>query len=159
VTAVHIRYWILLHVVGAFLFVGAHGVSMFVALRIRKETDPKRVGALLELSTGALWAFYGSLLILLTGGIVAGFMLSSWSQGWIWTALAILLFTIVFMYAVATPYYKKVRTVTEALQRGSQAVTPDQYRELLRSRRPHVLAVEGMAALLVIVWLMILKPF
>ena len=106
-----------------------------------------------------MWAFYGSLLILLTGGIVAGFLLSSWSRGWIWTALGILVFTIAFMYAVATPYYKKVRTVTEALQHGSQAVTPEQYAQLLRSRRPHLLAAEGLAALLVILWLMLLKPF
>ena len=155
----HIRYWVLLHVIGAFLFTGAHGVSVFVALRLRRERDPKRVGALLELSSGALWAFYLSFLVLLGAGIVSGFLLHSWGRGWIWTALGILLFTMFFMYGVATSYYKKVRTVTEAMSHGSQAVTPEQYAELLRSPRPFLLLGEGLAALLVILWLMLLKPF
>jgi uncharacterized membrane protein len=154
-----VRWWIYLHVLGAFLFFTAHGVAVFVSLRLRKERDPARVSALLQLSLSSLWTFYLSFLLLLTGGIVAGFMLHSWSRGWIWTALGILLGTSFFMYAVATTYYRKVRTVTEALEGGSEAVTPEEYDRLLASPRPIILAVVGTAALAVILWLMLFKPF
>ncbi|MEX2459043.1 MAG: DUF2269 family protein [Actinomycetota bacterium] len=154
-----VRWWIYLHVLGAFLFVTSHGVSMFVSFRLRKEREPARVAALLQVSGSALWFFYGAFLLLLTGGIVAGFMLHSWGRGWIWTALGILIGTMFFMYAVATPYYRKVRTVTEAIEGGSEAVTPEEYTRLLRSPRPFILAAEGTAALVVILWLMLFKPF
>jgi len=153
------RWWVLVHVVGAFLFVGAHGASAFVSFRVRHERDPKTVGALLQVSLASVKLAYLGLLVLLVAGIVAGFQIQAWSRGWIWTALAILVLTSVFMYAVATTYYRKVRTVTEALVTGSEAVTPEQYAEVLSSRRPHLLAVVGLVALLVILWLMLLKPF
>ena len=43
--------WIVfIHIVAAFGFVLSHGVSAFVAFRIRAERDPARIGALLDLS-------------------------------------------------------------------------------------------------------------
>ena len=153
------RWWVYLHVAGAFLFVAAHGVSMFVSFRLRKEREAARVSALLQVSLSGLWLFYGALVLLLSGGIVAGFLGHWWGTRWIWTAIGILVVTTVFMYAVATPYYRKVRRVTEALEGGSEAVTPEEYARLLDSPRPIVLAVVGTAALLVILWLMLFKPF
>jgi uncharacterized membrane protein len=154
-----ILWWIWLHIVGALLFVTAHGVSMGVSFRLRRLRDPRQVSALLDLSATATKVTYVGLLVLLMGGVVAGFKLHAWGRGWIWTAIAILVFTIGFMYGVATRYYIKVRTVTQALVDGSEAVTPAQYAEMLSSNRAYVLAAEGIAALLVIVWLMVLKPF
>lgn len=34
------------HILGAFLFVGGHGVSMAMALRLRRERDPARMLAM-----------------------------------------------------------------------------------------------------------------
>ena len=43
--------WIVFtHVAGALVFAMAHGVSLFVALRLRHETELVRIRALLELS-------------------------------------------------------------------------------------------------------------
>ena len=71
--------WIvLLHVLGAFGFVFAHGASAFAAFRIRSERDPARVAALLDMSGTSLGLMYVSLLILLIGGIAAGFVGSWW---------------------------------------------------------------------------------
>jgi uncharacterized membrane protein len=153
------RWWVFAHVVGAFLFVGAHGASAFVSFRVRRERDPKTVSALLQLSLASVKLAYVGLLVLIVAGVVAGFQISAWSQGWIWTAIAVLVVTTGFMYAVGTTYYQKVRTVTEAIVNGSEAVTPEQYAEVLSSRRPHLLAAVGLVALLVILWLMLLKPF
>ena len=37
------------HILGAFTFILSHGVSMFVAFRVRTERDPAVVAALLEI--------------------------------------------------------------------------------------------------------------
>ena len=153
------RWWVWLHVTGAFAFVAAHGVSVAVAFAIRRQRDAARVSALLGLSSSAITYMYVGLLVLIGAGVVAGFQLHAWGAGWIWTAIAVLVVTIGFMYAVATPYYRKVRTVTDAILDGSQAVTEEQFADLVSSRRPFLLAVVGAAALLVILWRMLLKPF
>jgi plastocyanin len=62
------------------------------------------------------------------------------------------------MYAMATPYYKRVRFVAGAMAGGSQAVTDAQFDEILRDRRPMTIAGIGIVGLLVILYLMVLKP-
>ena len=44
------EWWVLLHLVGVFVFLLSHGVSVGVLLRLRRERDPAKVAALLELS-------------------------------------------------------------------------------------------------------------
>jgi hypothetical protein len=102
--------WIVfLHVAGAFTFVLAHGASATVALKLRQEREVARVQALLDLSQVATMGMYVGLVILLVGGIVATFMAGLWGRGWIWTAIAILVAMIVFMYARASRYYGELR--------------------------------------------------
>src|SRR5262249_44773271 len=102
--------WIvLLHVVGAFLFVGAHGASIWTVNAIRRETSPARIGALTDLSGMSLSAAYVGLLLLLVGGIWAGIYAGFFGSGWIWTALALFVVIAVAMYAIATPFYKRLR--------------------------------------------------
>jgi hypothetical protein len=156
-----------LHIAGAFGFLLSHGVSVAVAFRVRKERDPARIMSLLELSASTLWGMYVSLLILLGGGIVAGFLgpdqelggLSWWGFGWIWTALAALVVTMGLMYGLATNYYKRLRTIAGAMAEGSQAVSETQLADVLKGPRPWILAVAGFGSLLFILYLMMFKPF
>jgi len=102
--------WIVfLHILGAFTFVLAHGVAAGVSLKLREERELPRVQALLELSNTATQGMYVGLVILLIGGITAGFMAGLWGRGWIWTALALLVAMIAFMFARASRYYGEVR--------------------------------------------------
>jgi uncharacterized membrane protein len=153
------QWWVFLHIVGVFGFLLAHGVSVGVAFRLRRERDPHRINALLELSGSSIVLFNVSSIVLLIAGVVAGFLGHWWGQGWIWTALGILLATSVAMSVLARPFYKRIRLVAEALASGSQAVTEEQFAAVLRSPRPLVIAGVGFAALLVILWLMMFKPF
>jgi hypothetical protein len=67
--------WVVLaHVLGAFGFVFAHGVSAFVAFRLRAARSPEQVTTLMGLSSSSLTLAYASLLVLLVAGIAAGFM-------------------------------------------------------------------------------------
>jgi hypothetical protein len=153
------QWWVYLHIIGVFGFLLAHGVSVAVAFRVRKERDPARILSLLELSASATSGMYGSLLLLLGGGIVAGFLGEWWGDGWIWTALAALLVTMGVMYAVATNYYKRLRTIAGAMAEGSQAVSETQLADVLSGPRPWILAIVGFGSLLFILYLMMFKPF
>ena len=80
--------WIvLLHVLGAFIFAAAHGVSMVTDFQLRGARERPRQVALLDASGAGVGAMYIGLLILLAGGIWAGFAGDHWGRGWIWAAI------------------------------------------------------------------------
>lgn len=152
-------WWVFLHVAGVLVFLVAHGVSMGVSLRLRQERDPKRIMALLDVSSTSISGLYVGLVLLLAGGVVAGFVGDWWDQGWIWVALGTLIALMVFMYVAASPYYKRLRTIVEAMVQGSEAVGEERLAELLAGPRAVVLAIIGSAGLLFILYLMFFKPF
>jgi hypothetical protein len=156
---------VLLHVLGAFSFVAAHGVSMVAAFRLRGERDRIRQATLLELSQIGVGVSYVGLLILLAAGILAGFMGDHWGRGWIWASLGTLVAVAVLMYVVATPFYGRMRAAAGV---GGMGRSADQFKPpateadldaLPGSIRPMLLAAVGGAGLVVIIWLMMLKPF
>jgi hypothetical protein len=152
-------WWVFLHVAGAFVFLVSHGISMGVSIRLRRERDPRRVMALLDVSSASISSLYVGLVLLLAGGIVAGFVGDWWGQGWIWVALGTLVALMIFMYAVASPYYKRLRLIVGAMVEGSEAVGEDRLAQLLAGPRALVLAVVGSVGLLFILYLMFFKPF
>ena len=156
---------VLLHVVGSFAFVLAHGVSMFVSFRLRGESDRARQAHLLELSSVGINVMYVGLLITLVAGVAAGFMGNHWGRGWIWAALGTLAIVIAVMYAVATPFYGRMRVAAGApvpaqiAERLKPPATDADLAALATSSRPMLLATVGGIGLVVIIWLMLAKPF
>jgi uncharacterized membrane protein len=147
--------WIVfLHVAGVFGFLLYHGVSMFVTLQILRERDPKRVAHLIELSGSSLKAFYISFFLLVGAGVWAGFMGQWWGRGWIWTSLALFIVTSALMGAIARPYFQKVGTAA----RASDA-TAESLQSVISKQVPVVLTVLGFGSLIVILYLMLFKPF
>lgn len=157
------QWMVFLHIAGVFAFLVAHGVSVGVAFRVRVERDPKRIMALLDLSSWSVSLMYLGLLLLLAGGVTAGFSPgipgSWWGDGWIWVSLGALLLVMIAMYAVATTYYRRLRLIVGAMADGSQAVSEERLTDLLEGPRPWVLAVIGFGGVLFILYLMLFKPF
>jgi hypothetical protein len=159
--------WIkLLHVLGAFGFVLAHGASALAAVRIRSEREPSRVAALLDLSSASLGLMYISLLVLLAGGITAGFVGGFWGEAWIWVAIGLLVVVVVAMYPLGSQHYAKVRRAVGQKAYGDPKDAPlpaplvaDELAALLASPRPFVLAAFGGIGLVLVLWLMVVKPF
>jgi hypothetical protein len=152
------------HVLAAFLFILAHGASAFVSYRVRAERDPTRIAALIDLSASTLGLMYASLGVLLLAGIAAGIMGDWFKKGWIWAAIGVLLVVSVLMYVVATTYYVSVRRGLGQVRPGSREPAPeplptDQLLALLDSRRPDAIAAIGVIGLVVLLWLMVVKPF
>ena len=158
--------WIVyLHVVGGFAFVLAHGTSMFVAFRLRSRRNTVEIAELLALSDIALRVMKAGMAILLVGGIWAGFAGGHWDRLWIWMALGVLVSVAAFMFAVATPFYGRMRVAAArsgdhaAVTMSGARIDPQSELETLAaSRRPELLAVVGGIGLLVILWLMVVKP-
>jgi MFS family permease len=159
--------WVVfIHVAAAFLFVMGHGASMWTSDQIRRERDPARIRTLLELSGRSLGLVYGSLIALLIAGIVAGVMGGYFSQGWIWAAIVVLVAVIVLMYALASRYYGRVREAVgmRSYQTPKEAPDPtpvssEELAILVDSRRPDVIGLVGVIGLLILLWLMMFKPF
>jgi hypothetical protein len=157
-------YIVLLHVIGAFVFALSHGVSVAVGLRLRGAESREQAATLLELSGMAIGGLYVGLLLLLIGGVWAGFAGNHWGSLWIWVAIGILVVVIGAMYAIATPFYGRMRAAAGVLIDPKQVakfgeLAPDELEWMRRSSRPIWLAVIGGAGLLTILWLMVVKPF
>ena len=152
------RWWVFLHIAGVFGFLLAHGVSVYVTLRLPKEREPARVSQLLELSASSVGLMWNSIGVLLVGGIAAGFTGHFWGQGWIWASIVVLIIVMAAMYAMGTTWAKRLRTISGAMAGGTEAVSGAQFEEILRSKRPYTIAAIGFVGLLMILWLMIFKP-
>jgi MFS family permease len=157
--------WVVLaHVIGAFGFVLAHGVSAFVAFRLRSARSSEQVATLMDLSGSSLIVAYASLLIILVSGVAAGFMGDWWGRTWIWLSIGLLLAIATSMYLVGTKYYTQVRhAVGQPAPQDPKGTTfetlgPDALARLLDSRRPELLAAIGGGGLIVLIALMVLKP-
>jgi hypothetical protein len=159
--------WIvLLHVGGAFLFVIAHGASIWTVNVIRREKEPARIAALADLSGSSLTVAYVGLLLLLVGGVWAGIYAGFFGSGWIWAALALFVIIAVAMYAIATPFFKRLRVALGQRVMGTPKDAPDpvaaadgEIVAIAASAPAMALNVIGFVGLLVILWLMVVKPF
>ncbi|HEX6330658.1 MAG TPA: hypothetical protein VF129_05130 [Actinomycetota bacterium] len=152
------RWWKVLHVLGVLGFVAFHGVSILVAFRLRKERDRTRIAELLQFSGSSVLGMYMSLLALIVFGVVAGFAGSWWGFWWIWISIALLVLTIVEMSAVARPYYESLKEAIQLRPSGVPRRSDEELDLMLRSRLAMFNAAWGLAALVVIAWLMIWKP-
>lgn len=159
--------WIVfLHVAALLGFLLAHGASTAVAFRVRRERDPVRIGALLDLSAGVYGLSYASLGVLVVTGLAAAFMGGSWSSGWIWGSIVILIVMMVSMHihpaasfsrtrkAAGLPYFEGWRP-----QERRPPASTDEIRAATATNDPWITLAIGGGGILIILWLMMFKPF
>ncbi|HJU80999.1 MAG TPA: DUF2269 family protein [Acidimicrobiia bacterium] len=151
-------WWVFIHLVGVVGFVAAHGTSMAATVLMRRIRDPQQVSGILQLSAATVNAFYISTLVLLVGGIGAGIQGRWFSRGWIWVSLGLLIGVGILMFPMARGHFRRVRMVLELMGSGT-TVTGDDFARVLNSGNPILTAGTGVVALLLIVYLMVMKPF
>lgn len=152
-----------LHVLSAFSFFIAHGASAAVALRIRSEREPARLGALLDLSTAAMGPFtWISALVMLLSGIAMGFLAGWWSSLWIWASIALFVAVMGAMTPMAAFRLNDIRAALGKPVGKRPAAPPVPQPELeavLTRWDPRPISFVGGLGLAVIVMLTVLKPF
>jgi uncharacterized membrane protein len=143
-----------LHLLGAFGFIASHGATATATFALRRERDPVRIRTMLDMSRATRHLMYSSFLLLLGAGIAAGFMGGWWRSGWIWTSLILLFVLFGAAFPLAVPYFRAVR---QELER--QPIDAAKLDTLLSSPRGLVLAWVETIGILVIIYLMVFKPF
>ena len=159
--------WIrFLHMVAAISFMVSHGTSIAISFRLKKEEDVERIKTMLDIS-GSMWiAMILSLLVAGIAGIVLGFMLSWWSQWWIWVSIVLLVVITIWMFQVGqSTYHQLRRTLGMPFQAGTKempAQEPAPIEEsyaLIARTRPGLMLLGGYGGFVVVIWLMMFKPF
>lgn len=165
-----LRIWLVfLHVVSVLGFIGVHGISAGVGFKLRGERDPRRIAAYLELSNAYLTTMYLFLVAILLTGIGAGIVGGWWTSGrlWIWAALVTFVVVSIAMYAIPVPHFDALRHAVgmqtfNDRRKGIAAPPPasdEELGRLLASSRPLVGAIVGIVGIVLLAWLMMLKPF
>lgn len=159
--------WIVfIHVAAAFIFAAGHGVTMYVAFALRRETDRTRMATLLDISAWALGSAGIAVLVVFLDGILAGIVGNHWGSGWLWVSLVLFIVIGVAMTPIGGAWFNKLRVAlgqrTRSLKPGDPDPVPVSDGELAAlqvSRVPEALLAIGGGGFLVILYLMMFKPF
>ena len=161
--------WIVfVHILAVFGFLLAHGATAAVTFKLRGEREIARVCALLDLAQGVATVGTVSLLVLLAAGIGLGFRGNWWGQGWIWVSLGVLVLIAIAMRPLGSIPLNRLRKALQASASASttpesqaslDTVTEKQLAAMLTTVRPWLLTVIGGGGLVLILWLMMFKPF
>ena len=144
------QWLVFVHLVGLVIFALCHGVSLFVAFRVRRIDVPAVAAGYLELSQSANRAMYLGLLLLAVGGIGAASVNNLWGQTWVWSSVVVLIAVIALMYVVGASYYYGLRDAL-AGKGGVEPMTSEQLAARLATRRPEWLAAIGGVGLVILV--------
>ncbi len=151
-------WWVYLHILGGLLFMLAHGASAAVIFRLRRERDPDAVRTLLALSQLTVGPAYIALVLLLVAGIWAGIEIQAWTSGrwWLWASVGVLVLVLGAMYTLLTPTLIRWR---QLLGEAGTSVDRAELDAELAKPGPMMGAGLGLVGILVILWLMVFKPF
>lgn len=158
--------WVVIgHVVFVILAFGAHGVSAFGMFRVKAEPDRTRAAAVLDLSSVALVAAGIGLIVAVVLGIVAAIMGGHFGRLWPWAAIVVVVLTWLAMTPLAANPMSGVRRELGLPTRDDKKDVPpqagsDEAFAAARARlRPELVAGTGVLAIVILVWLMEMKPF
>jgi hypothetical protein len=149
---------VVLHLLGLVVFLLAHGVSMFVAFRIRREEDRNVITSMLDLSQQGSRVLYVGLVLLGIGGLGAAGTAGLLLAPWVVASYVVLAVTLVAMYAMGAGFYYPLREGLAGSAKVARLEDEELRAKLRGSRHPEALAAVGLGALAILVWLMSAKP-
>ncbi len=161
-----VRWLIFIHVFAAIAFFLFHGVSAFMAFRVRKETDFARIRALLDLSSTTIPLMAVSFGLLGLTGITLPFLVHIWNMGYIWVSIALILAVFIYMGVFNESHYKQLRRMVGLpYMKGNKTYpaetpcSPEEVQTFIKGMSIAPLALAGFGVPTVVLWLMIFKPF
>lgn len=147
-----------LHLLGVVVFLLCHAVSMWVAFRVRGETDRNVIAALLGLSARGNQAMYLGFVLLGVGGMGAAWNAGLLLAPWVVASYVILVITFIAMYALGAGFYYPIRDGLVGTEKTPRLDDDALRATLAGSRRPEALATIGLTSITLLVALMTLKP-
>lgn len=158
------RWLVFLHIVGAFAFLMAHGVSAAVMFALRRERSVDRIRSLLDLSRGSLGVMLGGLLVILATGVINGFIGHWWKAGWIWASIGLFFLIYGVMSALGSRGLNELRIglgmrSSYGQKPRAEQIGADQIDAILNRSNPVLLTLIGFGGFVIIAGLMWFKPF
>jgi hypothetical protein len=156
-----------LHILSVLIFFFSHGISMGTAFKLASEKNPDRLRALLDLSRWSLTPMSMSLIALLVFGLILTFMGPWWKQFWPWLSLVLLIAMSVWMTWQSRTVYSPIRKALgleymTGVGKENPHVEPasmDEVNALIAKSNPRLQTWVGLIFTIIILWLMIFKPF
>lgn len=160
---------VFLHLAALLGFVMSHGVSVGVLFALRRPGSLERTRSLLDLSAASFTAVYVSVILILVFGIAAGIIGGRFTFGpwWLWVSLALFLGIAFFMgyvrwFGMVAVRHAAGQQTPDDVKKGIAAPEPGDEAAIVAAVekvRPWLVAAVGFGGLLVILALMMFKPF
>jgi len=161
-----IPWLVFLHVLSAFTFFLAHGASVAMAFRIRSETKFDRIRAMLDLSGSTIGVMFISFLAMGLTGLVMPFILKIWDKGWVWTSIILMVVVVIEMGVMNERRYKPLRRLVGLpYMKGNKQFPAEKpasqqdVEEHLKKLKLGELVGVGYVIPIIVLWLMVFKPF
>jgi len=161
-----VPWLVFLHVLSAFTFFLAHGTSVAMAFRIRSETNFDRIRAMLDLSVSTIGVMFMSFLAMGLTGLIMPFILKIWDKGWVWASIVLMVIVVLQMGIMNEKRYKNLRKLVGLpYMQGNKELpaeepaSQEEVEEHLKKLRVGELVIVGYVIPMVVLWLMMFKPF
>ena len=161
-----VPWLIFVHVLSAITFFLGHGTSVAMAFQVRKEKDLARIRAMLDLSESTLIMTFVAFLIMGLSGLVLPFMLKLWGKGWIWASIVLMVIPFLQMVLMNEKRYKILRKLVGLPYRQGNTMLPAEVPASQAEVEAHIkklkvndLVVAGYVIPMLVLWLMVFKPF
>jgi len=161
-----VPWLIFLHVLSAITFFLGHGTSVAMAFQVRKEKDLARIRAMLDLSESTLIVTFVAFLIMGLSGLTLPFILKLWGKGWIWASIVLMVIPFVQMVLMNEKGYKTLRKLVGLPYRQGNKILPAKVPASQAEVEAHIkklnltgLVVAGYVIPMLVLWLMVFKPF
>ncbi len=161
-----VQWLLFIHVLAAISFFLFHGVSAVMALRLRLETDMARIRALLDLSRMTLLPMGISFGLLGLSGIILPFLVHLWDRVYIWLSIVLILGIAIYMTVYNEGHYRRLRRLVGLpYLQGNKSYpaeaprSPEEVRTFIQSIKATPLGVAGLGVPVIVLWLMVFKPF
>lgn len=154
---------VFLHVLTGFAYILTHGVQAGVMWQLRSEAEPERSLVLIS-AMPRLTVLRIILVLLLATGLITGFMVPWWRQGWMWAAIGVLAIVGILMNRFGNAYFDLLvvsarRAVEDQKNILADSSSLDAFHAARAAWHPWGVTIIGLVGLAVILWLMMFKPF
>ncbi|HSL42484.1 MAG TPA: hypothetical protein VK897_03565 [Anaerolineales bacterium] len=161
-----IPWLIFIHILGAITFFLAHGTSIAMAFQLRKETDLARIRALLDLSMSTMVVMFISFLVMGISGLIMPFILRIWNRGWIWASIVLMIIVFLYMVFMNEKRYKHLRRMVGLPYiiggktfPAEEPANPAEVQAHIKKLHVSGLVIIGYVIPMIVLWLMVFKPF
>ncbi len=161
-----VQWLVFLHVLAAISFFLFHGVSAVMALRLRHETDFQRIRALLDLSGFSVPLMGISFLLMGLTGVTLPFLIHIWDRIYIWASIVLILGVFVYMAVFSESHYKQLRRLVGLpYMKGNKnypaepPASQEEVEAFVKKTKAAPLAIAGFGVPIIVLWMMIFKPF